>query len=255
MLPFLRIREQTFPRIIQMKNSPPPPYESPCVTGWEVIQERVTIAIPDSTSIDRTEEYVSTCIVFPCFTPHWHTLSFTAAESSLTAIRWDLKVFQWRNPHCTLDVIEVSHAYLDLAWAMLNVSPKCHRPDGNIIHITAVHRDSSRGWRAEHWVLVAGVWALGAYHTNWPRRRNSREKWSSQNVLKVHSQARMRNHTFWIMGQSPSQKPVPSLRVHWAMKHNRPRKGALKRTSGISPLPEDSQGRSSCAASAASSPH
>lgn len=245
-------------------NFPPPPYESlyeKYVTGWEGIQKRVTIVILDSISIDSMRKYEAVLgLFFPCFTTHWRTLSFIASESILAAIQWDLKIFQWRNPYGTLDVTEVSHAYLGLAWAMLNMSQKCYYADGSIIRITTVPRNPPRGWSHTELDTVCAdsknsCLAPGAYHTNWPCRWNGREKWSYKDSLHVHSQARTRNHIFWIMGQYPLQNLVlQPARARSNEAHHRHCEATWNPISEISPVPEDSQKHSLCTASATFNP-
>lgn len=78
----------------------------------------------DLVSVDSKKYEMMLGLFSPCFPARWHMLSFIAPESTLTAIPWDFTASQWRNPHCTLVAVAISHAYLGLAWAMLNVAKK-----------------------------------------------------------------------------------------------------------------------------------
>lgn len=222
------------------------PLQDKYITGWEGIQRSVSIII--RTQFQKSQYETALTLFCPCFTTQWHMLSFIASENILAVIQWGLKIFQWHNPYCMLDIIEVFHAYLGLAWAMLNVSQKHCYAEGNIIHIKTLLRDNPlkvarRCAESKNLCL-----ALGAYHTNQQCRRNGTENFSHKDS-KLIAKPGWEITSFKSWMSTLSKAWSFSCHVNWARKQNTNCNTNIKNISKISLLPAESQSHNLHAAS------
>lgn len=197
----------------------------------------------DSLSVDSKKYEMMLGLFSPCFPALWHMLSFIASESSLAAIPWDFTISQWHSPHCTLVAVGISHAYLGLARAMLNMAKimllcwwRCYS------HYNCAQRPrqaelDTPAWPSEHSTLI--------YHAEeTEEKKNAVTK--SCLKLKTH----LLNH-----GPVPFTRPGPSACMSTEQWDTTQHKAALNHISKISPVPEGPQSHCFGAASTTFNSH